>query len=129
MFRGYHLFGQLILPKSNSLAHLFSNRSMILDKPVIKKMARKKIPGEIAPQPKKAGQGYIDDLEKKQKFELLDLLQRQEKLLANKYAHLSLVYTIFQMYKRTCTHYFQTIHFKVTGQRCKNSEFQGKNPP
>ena len=45
----------------------------------------KKIPGEIVPLPRKASQGYIDDLKKKQKFELLELLERQEKLLTNKY--------------------------------------------
>ncbi|KAJ8678964.1 hypothetical protein QAD02_014751 [Eretmocerus hayati] len=44
----------------------------------------KKIPGEIPPLPKKSSQGYIDDLQKKQKFELLELLERQEKLLSNK---------------------------------------------
>lgn len=44
----------------------------------------KKIPGEIPPQPKKSSQGYIDDLSNKQKFELEDLLARQEKLLSNK---------------------------------------------
>ncbi|OXU23880.1 hypothetical protein TSAR_014582 [Trichomalopsis sarcophagae] len=52
---------------------------MNIVKPVIKK-----IPGEIPPEPKKASQGYIDDLGKKQKFELIELLERQEKLLANK---------------------------------------------
>ncbi|XP_011494132.1 PREDICTED: uncharacterized protein LOC105359277 [Ceratosolen solmsi marchali] len=51
---------------------------MNIDKSVIKK-----IPGEIIPLPKKSSQGYIDDLQKKQKFELLELLERQEKL-ANK---------------------------------------------
>ncbi|XP_058793908.1 uncharacterized protein LOC131665799 [Phymastichus coffea] len=53
--------------------------SLNIFKPVIKK-----IPGEIPPLPKKSSQGFIDDLSNKQKFELLDLLERQNKLLANK---------------------------------------------
>jgi hypothetical protein len=53
---------------------------MSVDKTIIKK-----IPGEIIPLPKKTGQGYIDDLQARQKFELIELLERQEKLLANKY--------------------------------------------
>lgn len=44
----------------------------------------KKIPGDPVPRSKKESQGYIDNLENKQKFELLDLLERQNKLLANK---------------------------------------------
>lgn len=60
----------------------------------------KKIPGDIPPEPKKAKQGYIDDLGKKQKFELIELLERQEKLLANKYVShpmmLFIFYSLFQ---------------------------------
>ncbi|XP_050448596.1 DNA-directed RNA polymerase II subunit GRINL1A [Cataglyphis hispanica] len=44
----------------------------------------KKIPGDIPPHSKKESQGYIEDLEKKQKFELEELLERQNKILANK---------------------------------------------
>lgn len=44
----------------------------------------KKIPGDIPPPSKKENQGYINDLEKKQKFELEELLERQNKILANK---------------------------------------------
>ena len=44
----------------------------------------KRIPGETPPPPKKENQGYIEDLGKLQKFELDELLQRQNKLLANK---------------------------------------------
>lgn len=43
-----------------------------------------KIPGDLPPPFKKEHQGYIDDLEKKQKFELKELLERQNKILANK---------------------------------------------
>lgn len=43
----------------------------------------KRIPGDIPPS-KKESQGYIDDLGKKQKFELEELLERQMKILANK---------------------------------------------
>jgi len=45
----------------------------------------KRIPGIMPSQPKEQGQGYIDDLAKKQKFELEELLKRQNKILANKY--------------------------------------------
>lgn len=44
----------------------------------------KKIPGDIPPHSKKESQGYIEDLGKKQKFELEELLGRQNKILANK---------------------------------------------
>ncbi|XP_070164232.1 DNA-directed RNA polymerase II subunit GRINL1A isoform X3 [Polyergus mexicanus] len=44
----------------------------------------KKIPGDIPPHSKKESQGYIEDLGKKQKFELEELLERQNKILANK---------------------------------------------
>lgn len=44
----------------------------------------KKIPGDIPPYSKKESQGYIEDLGKKQKFELEELLERQNKILANK---------------------------------------------
>ena len=43
-----------------------------------------KIPGEII-QNKKESQGYLGKLEEKEDFELLELLERQEKLIANKY--------------------------------------------
>ncbi|XP_012277587.1 DNA-directed RNA polymerase II subunit GRINL1A [Orussus abietinus] len=42
----------------------------------------KRIPGDIPPPSKKEGQGYIDDLSNKQKWELQDLLERQNKLIA-----------------------------------------------
>lgn len=45
----------------------------------------RKVPGELISQPKKSSQGYIGDLSKKEKFELDDLLTKQDKLLANKY--------------------------------------------
>lgn len=44
----------------------------------------KKIPGDIPSRSKKESQGYIEDLGKKQKFELEELLERQNKILANK---------------------------------------------
>ncbi|EFN85251.1 Protein GRINL1B [Harpegnathos saltator] len=44
----------------------------------------RKIPGEILPPSKKESQGYIDNLGKKQKFILEELLERQKKILANK---------------------------------------------
>lgn len=43
----------------------------------------KKIPGDVLPS-KRENQGYIDDLGKKQRFELEELLERQERILANK---------------------------------------------
>ncbi|EFN72944.1 hypothetical protein EAG_11236 [Camponotus floridanus] len=44
----------------------------------------KKIPGDIPLHSKKESQGYIEDLEIKQKFELEELVERQNKILANK---------------------------------------------
>ncbi|CAL7946055.1 unnamed protein product [Xylocopa violacea] len=43
-----------------------------------------KIPGDLPSPPKKENQGYIEDLGKKSKFELEELLQRQDKILSNK---------------------------------------------
>lgn len=43
-----------------------------------------KIPGNLLPPFKKENQGYIEDLGKKQKFELEELLERQNKILSNK---------------------------------------------
>ncbi|CAB0043117.1 unnamed protein product [Trichogramma brassicae] len=51
----------------------------------IKKPFLKKIPGEIPPQPKKANQGYIENLASKKKVEIEELLDRQNKLLANNF--------------------------------------------
>ncbi|KYN08875.1 PREDICTED: DNA-directed RNA polymerase II subunit GRINL1A [Trachymyrmex cornetzi] len=42
-----------------------------------------KIPGDVVPS-KKESQGYIDDLKKKERFQLEELLERQKKILANK---------------------------------------------
>ncbi|EZA50840.1 hypothetical protein DMN91_002349 [Ooceraea biroi] len=44
----------------------------------------KKVPGNVLPPARKQSQGYIDDLANKQKFELEELLERQNKLLACK---------------------------------------------
>ncbi|KAJ9598838.1 hypothetical protein L9F63_026625 [Diploptera punctata] len=44
----------------------------------------KKIPGEIPGPTPKEKQGYIEDLTKKTKSELLELIERQDKLLGNK---------------------------------------------
>lgn len=44
----------------------------------------KKIPGDIPPYSKKESQGHIEDLGKKQKFELEELLERQNKMFVNK---------------------------------------------
>ncbi|XP_076245442.1 RNA polymerase II subunit M [Calliopsis andreniformis] len=44
----------------------------------------KKIPGELPPPSRKESQGYVEDLGRKQKFELEELLERQNKILANK---------------------------------------------
>lgn len=44
----------------------------------------KKIPGNVPLPLKKEGQGYIDDLKNKQKFQLEELLERQKKILADK---------------------------------------------
>ncbi|XP_060821822.1 DNA-directed RNA polymerase II subunit GRINL1A [Bombus pascuorum] len=43
-----------------------------------------KVPGDLPPPPKKENQGYIEDLRNKQKFELEELLERQNKILSNK---------------------------------------------
>lgn len=43
-----------------------------------------KIPGDLPPPPKQQNQGYIDDLGKIQRFELEELLERQNKILNNK---------------------------------------------
>lgn len=60
------------------------------------KQVIRKIPGDIPHEPRKASQGYIDDLGKKQKFELIELLERQEKLLANKYvSHPALLFIFY----------------------------------
>jgi len=42
-----------------------------------------KISGDVVPS-KKESQGYIDDLKKKERFQLEELLERQKKILANK---------------------------------------------
>jgi len=44
----------------------------------------KKVPGDVPTPSQKESQGYIDDLGKKQKFQLEELLERQKKILANK---------------------------------------------
>lgn len=44
----------------------------------------KKIPGDLPTIPRKEGQGYVEDLKKLQKFELEDLLERQNNLLSRK---------------------------------------------
>ncbi|XP_077282416.1 RNA polymerase II subunit M [Temnothorax americanus] len=46
-------------------------------------MSTSKIPGEVVPS-KKESQGYVDDLGKKERFQLEELLERQKKILANK---------------------------------------------
>ncbi|KOC66959.1 hypothetical protein WH47_12386 [Habropoda laboriosa] len=43
-----------------------------------------KIPGNLPSPSKREKQGYIEDLAKKQKFELEELLERQNKILSNK---------------------------------------------
>ncbi|OAD59731.1 hypothetical protein WN48_08526 [Eufriesea mexicana] len=43
-----------------------------------------KIPGDLPPLSKKESQGYIEDLRNKQKNELEELLERQNKILSNK---------------------------------------------
>lgn len=43
----------------------------------------KKIPGDVLPS-MRDNQGYIDDLGKKQRFQLEELLERQKRILANK---------------------------------------------
>lgn len=44
----------------------------------------KKVPGDLPPPTKKENQGYIDNLANKSKIELEELLERQNKMLANK---------------------------------------------
>ncbi|XP_015191431.1 PREDICTED: uncharacterized protein LOC107074471 [Polistes dominula] len=44
----------------------------------------KKVPGDLPPPTKKENQGYIDNLANKSKIELEEILERQNKLLANK---------------------------------------------
>ncbi|XP_033212741.1 DNA-directed RNA polymerase II subunit GRINL1A [Belonocnema kinseyi] len=44
----------------------------------------KRIPGDIPPRPKKEKQGYLENLGKLRKIDLGELLERQNKLLANK---------------------------------------------
>ena len=44
----------------------------------------KKIPGEIQPLPKQSSQGHIERLNEKNTFEIEELLDRQNRLLANK---------------------------------------------
>jgi len=44
----------------------------------------KKIPGNVPPPTGREKQGYIEDLSLKTKAELLELIERQDKLLANK---------------------------------------------
>lgn len=43
-----------------------------------------RIPGDLQAPSKKENQGYVDDLGKKEKFELEELLERQNKILANR---------------------------------------------
>lgn len=45
----------------------------------------KKIPGDIPPPTKKENQGHIEDLANKSKIELEELLDRQNKMLTNKW--------------------------------------------
>lgn len=42
-----------------------------------------KIPGDMLPS-KRENQGYIDDLGMRERFQLVELLERQERILANK---------------------------------------------
>ena len=51
---------------------------------VMYQTAIKKIPGYIPAFSGREKQGYIEDLSLKTKAELLELIQRQDKLLANK---------------------------------------------
>ncbi|XP_017876144.1 DNA-directed RNA polymerase II subunit GRINL1A [Ceratina calcarata] len=44
----------------------------------------KKVPGNLPPPSKRENQGYVDDLGRKAKFELEELLNRQNKILSNK---------------------------------------------
>lgn len=43
-----------------------------------------KVPGDLPPPSRKENQGYIENLGSKQKFELEELLERQNKILSNK---------------------------------------------
>ncbi|KAK9308148.1 hypothetical protein QLX08_001653 [Tetragonisca angustula] len=43
-----------------------------------------KVPGDLLPPSRKENQGYIENLGSKQKFELEELLERQNKILSNK---------------------------------------------
>lgn len=45
-------------------------------------MSKNKIPGDVF-HSRTESQGYIDDLRKRQKFELEELLERQKRILAN----------------------------------------------
>jgi hypothetical protein len=44
----------------------------------------KKIPGNTPQPPRREKQGYIEDLNLKTKAELLELIERQDKLLSNR---------------------------------------------
>ncbi|XP_076177742.1 RNA polymerase II subunit M isoform X1 [Ptiloglossa arizonensis] len=57
----------------------YRKRKQMLQKKVINK-----IPGELPLPSKKQNQGFIEDLGKKQKFELEELLKRQNNILVNK---------------------------------------------
>lgn len=46
-------------------------------------MSKNKIPGDVF-RLRTESQGYIDDLGKRQKFELEELLERQKKIFADK---------------------------------------------
>ncbi|PSN31549.1 hypothetical protein C0J52_26230 [Blattella germanica] len=50
---------------------------------MLQKKIIKRIPGKLLGPPPQENQGYIDDLSKKLKPELLEILDRQDKLLAN----------------------------------------------
>jgi hypothetical protein len=51
---------------------------------MLPKKVIKRIPGKIPEPSCREKQGYIEDLNLKTKAELLELLERQDKLLANK---------------------------------------------
>lgn len=51
---------------------------------MLQKKVINKIPGELPLPSKKQNQGFIEDLGKKQKFELEELLKRQNNILVNK---------------------------------------------
>lgn len=44
----------------------------------------KKIPGDVILPSRKESQGYISDLGKEEKFQLQELLERQDKILNNR---------------------------------------------